>query len=528
MTFSPALTFTEEGTYNYIVREPDGDKAGFTYDGKQFTASIYVHFVDGVLVADAPVYTLDKAPAPEGAVFTNTYDATVPTGLSFDLKATKKLDGRTLTKEDNFRFELVDEQKHTVIDTVPAVPNEDGTVGRIEFNGIGLTSVEKAYATLLAAAEPIPVEPELPEEPAQVDPAEGDEQPADSEPTPADTEQPTLPEDGEQATPETAVAAYAMEEPRAVVIGEMEGEVDPVVEPTTEPEAEPETEPEPQPEAAPETQPTPAIDEQAVKELLTRWYTIREVSGDTSKGITYDSTLYKVCVTLADNGDGTLKIGSVKYYKADGVTELNESEVVFTNRYQATDATLTVTARKQLTGRDLAAGEFTFKLFEGDNEIATATNAADGSVTFALTYHDQDGTGTQETHTYKIVEVNDGKDAITYDDTAYTFVVAVTDDGSGQLAAAITEQSWTGSMTFRNTYTPPATPTPTPGPTATPTPAPKPSATPAPQATATPAPAPARIPQTADSFPLALLIGLLAISGGALAVLLTARKRGKK
>ena len=43
-----------------------------------------------------------------------------------------------------------------------------------------------------------------------------------------------------------------------------------------------------------------------------------------------------------------------------------------------------------------------------------------------------------------------------------------------------------------------------------------------------PTPAPARIPQTADSFPLALLIGLLAVSGGALAVLLTARKRGKK
>ena len=527
VTFSPALTFTAAGDYSYIIRELDEDKTGYTYDNKQYTVTIHVSLVDGVLVADAPVYKLDNA-VVNGAEFTNIYDATVPTGLSFDVKATKALDGRTWSEKDNFRFELVDDQKNAVVSTVSAISNGDGKTGRIEFNGIGLTSVEKAYATLLAAAEPIPVEPELPEEPAQVDPAEGDEQPAD---TTTDTEQPTLPEDGEQATPETAVAAYTMEEPRAVVIGEMVGEVEPVVEPTTEPEtepeAEPETEPEPQPEAAPETQPAPAIDEQAVKELLTRWYTIREVSGDTSKGITYDSTVYKVCVTLADKGDGTLKIGSVKYYKADGVTELQEGDVVFTNRYQAADATLTVTARKQLTGRDLAEGEFTFKLFEGDNEIATTTNAADGSVAFTLTYHDQDGTDTQ-THTYKIVEVNDGKDAITYDDTAYTFVVAVTDDGSGQLAAAITEQSWTGSMTFRNTYTPPATPTPTPGPTATPTPAPKPSATPAPQATATPAPAPARIPQTADSFPLALLIGLLAISGGALAVLLTARKRGKK
>lgn len=528
VTFSPALTFTAAGDYSYIIRELNEDKTGYTYDNKQYTVTIHVDLVNGALVADAPAYKLDNA-VVDGAEFTNTYDATVPAGLSFDVKATKALDGRTWSEKDNFRFELVDDQKNEVVSTVSAISNGDGKTGRIEFNGIGLTSVEKAYATLLAAAEPIPIEPELPEEPAQVAPAEGDEQPADSEPT--DTEQPTLPEDGEQATPETAVAAYAMEEPRAVVIGEMEGEVEPVVEPTTEPETEPEAEPEakpePLPENAPETQPAPVVDEQAVKELLTRWYTIREVSGDTRKGITYDSTVYKVCVTLADNGDGTLKINSVKYYKADGKTELQEGEVVFTNRYQAADATLTVTARKQLTGRDLAAGEFTFKLFEGDNEIATTTNAADGSVAFTLTYHDQDGTDTQ-THTYKIVEVNDGKDAITYDDTAYTFTVAVTDDGSGQLAAAITEQSWTGSMTFRNTYTPPATPTPTPGPTTTPTPAPKPSATPAPQATATPAPAPVRIPQTADSFPLALLIGLLAVSGGALAVLLTARKRGKK
>ena len=320
-------------------------------------------------------------------------------------------------------------------------------------------------------------------------------------------------ENGEQAA-KTAVAAYAMAEARPVAIGEVAPSTDPTVKPETQPDM----------------QPAPGIDMQAAKQLLTRWYTIKEVPGNAG-GVTYDSTAYKVCVKLADNGDGTLTIDNIKYYQADGRTELQARDLVFTNRYKAADTTLTVTARKELTGRDLAAGEFTFKLFEGDTEIATEANDKDGKVTFTLTYTDDPNrVGPQKTHNYRIVEVNDGKDAVTYDDTAYTFTVSVTDDGNGQLGATITERSWTtGEMVFHNTYTPPTpepTSEPTPGPTATPTPTPKPSATPAPQATATPAPV--RIPQTADSFPLALLIGLLAISGGALAVLLIARKRGKK
>lgn len=88
----------------------------------------------------------------------------------------------------------------------------------------------------------------------------------------------------------------------------------------------------------------------------------------------------------------------------------------------------------------------------------------------------------------------------------------------GQLKADIILPA--SGLTFTNTYTP--------EPAQTPAPTPKPTTSPAPAATAAPTPAPARIPQTADSFPLALLIGLLAVSGGALAVLLTARKRGKK
>ena len=594
VTFTPALTFTQAGDYSYTVRELDnGGRSGFTYDNKRYTVTIHVDWVGDALVARDPVYKLGDE-VVNGAEFTNVYDATVPAGLSFNLSATKHLEGRPLTEKDNFSFELIDDQSGKVIATEPCDIN-----GHIQFHDIGLAGAEKAYAALLAAAEPLPapvVDDEQPKDSEdtkdsdqadlteggdptdptengdqadltkdgdqadltkngeqadptkngdQADPAKNGEQTnlteggdqADptkngeqanlteggdqADPT-KNGEQTNLTEGGDQADPtkngeqaaKTAVAAYTMAEARPVAIGEVVPSTDPTVKPETQPDM----------------QPAPGIDMQAAKQLLTRWYTIKEVPGNAG-GVTYDSTAYKVCVKLADNGDGTLTIDNIKYYQADGQTELQARDLIFTNRYKAADTTLTVTARKELTGRDLAAGEFTFKLFEGDTEIATAANDKDGKVTFTLTYTDDlNRVGLQESHNYRIVEVNDGKDAVTYDDTAYTFTVSVTDDGNGQLGATITERSWTtGEMVFHNTYTPPTpepTSEPTPGPTATPTPTPKPSATPAPQATATPAPV--RIPQTADSFPLALLIGLLAISGGALAVLLIARKRGKK
>ena len=46
-----------------------------------------------------------------------------------------------------------------------------------------------------------------------------------------------------------------------------------------------------------------------------------------------------------------------------------------------------MTVTKQLNGRDMKAGEFTFELVEGDSVVARGTNAANGTVTFdAVTY----------------------------------------------------------------------------------------------------------------------------------------------
>ena len=184
--------------------------------------------------------------------------------------------------------------------------------------------------------------------------------------------------------------------------------------------------------------------------------------------------------------------------------------------------------------------------------LQTVQNEANGSINFSLRYDDkQDDTALEsDSYTYTISEVAGSDDTIAYDATTYTFTVKVTDNGDGKLVAELDKSQ---DMVFRNSYTPKPTPTPTvtptPAPSAAPTPAPTtapaaaPQATPAPTdaptATPTASPAPTAtaptatatpasvIPRTADSFPLALLIGLAIVSCGALVILYTAKKRRK-
>lgn len=585
-----ALSLDTIGEYTYTICEVDGEVGYITYDGSQYTVTFSVYAAkDGTLAATEPVYSLNGKTV-DAAEFINHYTAELPAGTSFSLSATKTLTGRSMI-DGEFFFTLEDEGGNIV-----ATASSDAE-GNIQFPAVGLKNVQAAYTALLAAAEPV--------------------QPA-AEPTPAEDEQPVKIEDGEQAPLETAVAANSLEGTPAVVTD-------------AEPETELDVAPETDPETEPETEPAPTVDTDAVQALLIRWYTIREYAQG-KDGVTYDANTYMVRVQLADKeGQGTLTVDSIQFFAADGETPLDNSAVVFNNSYAAEGVDLTVTAQKQLTGRSMADGEFSFRLSCNDdpaNEQAV-TSDANGRIAFALHYDDKDGTGTQETHTYTVTEVRGDNDTITYDDTAYTFTVEVIDDGTGHLTTKVTQPE---AMVFRNVYTPKATSitlagnkvlngraqkageftfelcdtngaviataangengyfafpalsydeageytytvrekdtgvgrvtydktvysvtvqvrdedgqlkadiilpasgltftnTYTQEPAQTPAPTPKPTTSPAPAATAAPTPAPARIPQTADSFPLALLIGLLAISGGALAVLLTARKRGKK
>ena len=174
-------------------------------------------------------------------------------------------------------------------------------------------------------------------------------------------------------------------------------------------------------------------------------YTLREVKGNAG-GIAYDKTVYTVVTTIADNGKGQL----VATHKLKGAEDVKKIE--FKNSYTVTPKSSSVTdqiiATKSLTGRKLAAGEFSFELVEGDKVVATGTNDASGNITMgAVKYTEADK------HTYTLREAKGGTTSkgIAYSDAKYTIETTITDNGDGTLKAEHVLKDATAA-TFKNTY----------------------------------------------------------------------------
>lgn len=180
-------------------------------------------------------------------------------------------------------------------------------------------------------------------------------------------------------------------------------------------------------------------------------------------GYTYDTAKYVVKVSIADaDNDSRPDTPTVKYYKADGTTEISTCKVVFNNTYK-TEGTGSIVLKKSLTGKDLAANMFSFKLQEiksladttavAGSDPVTVQNDADGNVTFDPAYS---GTAATGTHYYKVTEaipqdaVNNVKDGTKYDATPIYVTVDVADNGGGVLTA---ETTYPKDKTFNNTYT---------------------------------------------------------------------------
>lgn len=185
----------------------------------------------------------------------------------------------------------------------------------------------------------------------------------------------------------------------------------------------------------------PVKSEERTKEFT---YTVKE-SGNVP-GVHNDSDkTFKVTVT--DNGDGTITVNGPKDFAFE-----------FTNTYRVdpvdysinTDLTIT----KELDGRELKEGEFTFELVGEDKKVvSTAQNSADGSVTFGeLTYK------VPGTYNYVIREKNDKAGGVEYDSAEHTVVVVVTDNGDGTMTAKAELKSRNGedakdTIVFKNSYT---------------------------------------------------------------------------
>ena len=220
-------------------------------------------------------------------------------------------------------------------------------------------------------------------------------------------------------------------------------------------------------------------------------YQIVEVKGNAG-GVTYDDTVYTMHVSVTDNPQAGALSAKVTYPDGDPV---------FSNTYVASgDTSITFGATKKLEGRDLKAGEFSFELLGPDGKVvATATNAADGSVVF----DEPMSFSAAGTYTYQVREAlpedddtnTEGiqKDGVTYDETVWTATVTVTDDYKGGLSASVSYGDGGNLPSFVNVYVEPP-----------------------------------KIPQTGDTtnmvLPLVLAVGGVALVAGALTV---AKRRSK-
>ena len=171
----------------------------------------------------------------------------------------------------------------------------------------------------------------------------------------------------------------------------------------------------------------------------THKYTISEVAGS-EPGITYDTTVQEVEVKVEKVSATELKATAPKEAK----------DLVFKNVYTpAGAASVTLGAKKVLEGKDLEAGKYSFVLKEGDKELETVKNAADGSVTFAPISYDESQIGT---HKYTISEVAGSEPGVTYDTTIQEVEVKVEKVSATELKATASKEA--KDLVFTNKYTP--------------------------------------------------------------------------
>lgn len=215
-------------------------------------------------------------------------------------------------------------------------------------------------------------------------------------------------------------------------------------------------------------------------------YLVKEDKGS-AKGVTYDETRFLVAIKVMDKGDGTLYTittitpqtkgddgtytnGTAKEFNSATDPD-NKPALRFTNTYEAGEAapvSVTDGFSKELTGRDWRDSDkfiFTIANIQKPDGVETAPMPAETDVIVTKADLAQNGKAPFDfgsitftkagVYKYKVTEqqpVQAGENTIgmNYDLTPRIITVTVTDDGTGQLKAAVTAVE--NSKTFTNKY----------------------------------------------------------------------------
>lgn len=179
-------------------------------------------------------------------------------------------------------------------------------------------------------------------------------------------------------------------------------------------------------------------------------FTYKVTESGSADGVTNDTETKTVSFKVTDDGNGKLTV--------ERLGAASDPAFTFTNTYsvQPVDSSVTdqVTVTKNLTGRDMKAGEFEFQLLEGGNVVATGTNDASGKVALSPITYTKPGT-----YNYTLCEVGGGsqKAGVQYDGSTFAVTTTVTDNGDGTLSVAHKVDNDANTVGFTNSYTPAAT-----------------------------------------------------------------------
>ncbi len=183
-------------------------------------------------------------------------------------------------------------------------------------------------------------------------------------------------------------------------------------------------------------------------------YTVQEIKDETKdaiKGVTYDTTIYTVEVSITEADDGTLTV-TPNYGEG-------KSEIAITNKYNAT-GTAKLDVEKHMVGRDFQQGDvFTFTVSAAEGvpmpphttvEIKP-TSGKEADVDFGLITYTQADAGKE--YIYTVKETKGTLAGITYDEAEYTVTVAIEDKKDGTLNVTETYAENATQITITNTYT---------------------------------------------------------------------------
>ena len=418
----PNVTVTSAGAHRYLMREKAGSETGVVYDdGEHYVTVAATVATDDPAKLDCSVKYEDGSISNAAPTFTNTY--TAPEG-SFTAKAVKKLDGRKLTADDKFSFELL-KVKADGSDGDAVATAENDADGNVTFPSVtvasagehryrirekagsaaGITYDKRAYDLTVTARASQADDSKLECTVAYIG-------------TDAAVEPPVFTNSYEakgtfaaRATKSVKGAnlkkdAYTFE----LLEVEADGSDGEVVA-TAKNDAEGNV----------------TFGDVTVTSLGEHRYRMREIAGDEA-GMAYDTAARDLTVTATDAGNGKLNC-EVAY---EGGTEPE-----FVNVFQK-PGTFVARAHKALDGRELKKGEFDFELVKvkddgSDGEVvASAKNGADGKVVFDKLSVDAKGR-----YKYRIRE-KAGKDgSVIYDKTEYDLDVVATDDTDGNLTCQV-------------------------------------------------------------------------------------------